>query len=116
MEEKNKIEELTGSIKQYVETRFDIIVLNLQDRISDVLSSVAATISVIVLGLFFILFLSAGLAWVIGLQLGNIATGFFSIAGVYLLLGLLVIANRDKWIKLPLINEFLKKVNINEKD
>lgn len=115
MEEKNKIEELAGSIKQYVETRFDLIVLNLQDRVSDVLSSVAATISVIVIALFFILFLSAGLAWVIGLKLGNIAAGFFIMAGVYLLMGLLVITNRNKWIKLPLINEFLKKVNINEK-
>lgn len=114
-EEKSKIEQIAGSLKQYVETRFDIIVLNLQDRVSDVLSSIAATISVIALVLFFILFMSAGAAWMIGAGIGNIAVGFFIVGGIYLIAGILVIVNKEKWIKLPLVNAFLKKVNINEK-
>lgn len=116
MDGKNKAEQLISNIKEYAETRFDIASLNIQDKVSDVLSSVASIAIVALLGIFIIFFSSVGAAWWIGQMLHNPSIGFFCIAGFYLLIAIVIILNRDKWIKLPIINAFLKKININEEN
>ncbi|MEO5570434.1 MAG: phage holin family protein [Bacteroidia bacterium] len=116
MEGKNKAEQFIGNIKEYAETRFDIILLNIQDKVSDVLSSIASVIVVAVLGIFIILFSSVGAAWWIGRMFHDPSIGFFCIAGFYLIVAIILILNLDKWIKLPIINALLKKININEEN
>jgi len=116
MEGKNKAEQLISNIKEYAETRLDIAALNVQDKVSDVLSSLASVIVVALLGIFILFFSSVGAAWWIGQTLNNSSIGFFCIAGFYLLIAIVIILNRDKWIKLPLINLLLKKININEEN
>ena len=116
MEEKNKFEQLFSNVKAYVETRFDIVVLNAQDRLSDVLSSVAAVFIMAVLSVFVIFFASIGAAWWIGQQMENASIGFFLVAAFYLLITVIIIMFKDKWIKLPVVNSLLRKININEAD
>ena len=114
MEGKNKVEQLISNIKEYAETRFDIAALNIQDKIADVLSSLTSVIVVALLGVFIIFFSSVGIAWWIGRMFHNPSIGFFCIAGFYLLIAIVIILNRNKWIKFPVINALLKKININE--
>ncbi len=116
MEEKNKAEQLLVSVKSYLETRFDIIVLNMEDRLSDILSSMATAMVLSVISLMVVLFLSIGMAWWIGIAMHNSSVGFFIVGGFYLLLVLVIYRFRYKWIKLPVINLLLKKMNINEND
>ena len=63
MEETNKIEKIFNDAKDYAETRFDIIVLNAQDKASGLISSFAVTIILGVLGFISIMFLSIDGAW-----------------------------------------------------
>jgi len=55
------------------------------------------------------------MAWWIGQTLEQPFLGFLIIGGFYLLLVLLVYANREKWIRTPVVNAFLKGV-MDEQD
>ncbi len=114
MEGINRLEELVSNLKQYAENWYDIRLLKIQDRLSDVLSSIASAIVIGIISLFIIFFISVGAAWWIGQAFNNPSMGFFCLAGFYFLLAVVIILFRDKWIKLPVINALLKKININE--
>jgi hypothetical protein len=116
MEELNKVEKLAGHIKEYAETRFDLIVLNVQDKITDILSSVVSSIIGTILTLFVLLFVSLGVALWLGEYFHSAFIGFFCIAGFYLVVAILVILNRKKWIKIPMINGLIKKMNAHEEN
>jgi len=114
MEEKNKLEKMFTDIKDYAETRFDIVVLNAQDKATHVISSMASAVILGTLGFFILLFLSVGAAWSLGEYLHSPSIGFFSIAGFYLLVALILYLNREKWIKMPIINSIIKKITFHE--
>ena len=49
MEGESKVEHLISNLKEYVETQYDLVVLNIQDKVSDILSSIAWVTMVAVL-------------------------------------------------------------------
>jgi hypothetical protein len=116
MEEQTKIEKMISDIKDYAETRLDIAVLDAQDKATQVISSAAASIIFGVFGVLILLFVSVGAAWSLGEYFNSPSIGFFSVAGFYLLVGGLLYLNREKWIKLPIINAILKKITFHEND
>jgi hypothetical protein len=116
MEEQNKLEKMVSDIKEYAETRFDIIVLNTQDKATHVISSIATSVILGVLGFFILVFVSIGGAWALGEYFNSPSIGFFSVAGFYLLVAILLYINREKWIQMPIINSILKKITFHEND
>jgi len=116
MEEKSKIEKIFTDIKDYAETRVDIVVLNIQDKATSVMSSMASAVILGTLGLIVLLFISLGGAWYLGEYFHSPSIGFFSIAGFYLILAAILFINREKWIKMPIINAILRKITYHEND
>ena len=116
MEGKEKIEQLISNVKEYAEVRADLFALKIQDKTSDILSSIAAIAIVSLLGVIIILFISIGSAWLIGQSMENPSMGFFIVGGFYFLLAVIIFYNRENWIKLPIVNAIIKKININEQD
>ena len=116
MEEKNNVERLLKHAEEYAETRFDLAVLNVQEKTGNVLSSVASGFLLTVFSLFVILFASIGGAWMLGEHFHDPSIGFFSIAGFYLVIAVLIYVNREKWIRLPIMNALIRKINIHEED
>jgi uncharacterized membrane protein len=116
MEEKNKIEKIFTNIKDYAETRLDIVVLNMQDKATGVISSIASAVILGALGLIALMFISIGGAWYLGEYLHSPSIGFFSVAGFYIIAATVLFINREKWIKLPIINSILKKITFHEND
>jgi len=116
MEEKSKLESMLGKIRKYAEARFDLAILNVQDKISDVFASIASVLLMVFIGFFVVLFISLGIAWYIGDRTGDPSMGFFSLAGFYLLLALVVYFTREKLIKTPIINALIKKITIHEEN
>jgi hypothetical protein len=114
MEVKDKLEKMFTDVKDYAETRFDIVVLDAQDKATNVISSMASAAILGMLSLFILMFLSIGAAWALGEYLNSPSIGFFSVGGFYLLTALLLYINREKWIKLPIINGILKKITFHE--
>lgn len=115
-EEKNETGKLIENLKDYVEIRYQIALLNMQDRMTDVVSSLVVGIVVVLLSTLVLVFVSIAVAIWLGSVINSLFLGFLCIAGFYLLLAILILANRDKWIKIPLINLLIKKINANEKD
>jgi uncharacterized membrane protein len=90
--------------------------LNIQDKSTGVISSIASAVILGTLGLIVLMFASIGAAWYLGEYLKNPSIGFFSVAGFYVVVGIILFIKREKWIKLPIINSILKKITYHEND
>jgi hypothetical protein len=115
MAEASKFTTLKDHIKEYAQQHIHLLTLNIYDKASKAISSIASALVFWMLIVFAVLFISLGCAWWIGQQLNNPFIGFLIIGGVYVIVTILVVANKDRWIRLPIINFFLKNIT-DEKD
>ncbi len=104
------IDSLIDRVKIYVETRIDLLRLKAIDKSSSFISLLVSMIIVILMSFLFIIFLSVGAALLLGEMLGKTYYGFFIVAGFYLLVGLILFALRDKWLKAPITNTMIKNL------
>ena len=113
MELKIKAEKLLSHIKEYLETRFNLATLSVREKISELLSSIAAAFVLGLLLIFIFLFAGIGTALWLGDYFQSTSIGFFCVTGFFVLITLLLFFNRDKWIKAPIIDAIIRKTNIN---
>ena len=106
---KDEIQHLLEKAEEYIKTRKDLLKLRLLSKASDIISSVIAKTITIFFFLFFFIILNIGLSILIGEWMGKIYLGFFVIAGLYMLLGIIINSAGDKWIKRPVANNLIKK-------
>ena len=99
---------LIGNLTGYLDTRIDIVKLELQQKASTVLVSTVHGAALAMLGLLFIIFVSifAGLA--LNSALDSPYWGFGIVAGVYLVLLVLVLVGVDKTAFQGIANKALK--------
>jgi hypothetical protein len=117
MEENNSghaFKNLFHHLKEYFEARFDLALLNAQDRFGDIVSSLASIVVLMLAGFLAFTLINIGLAMLIGKALDNLMAGFFILGGFYALVGLIIWLNQVKWIKYPVTNSLLSKINIHE--
>ncbi|GAA4351587.1 hypothetical protein GCM10023185_10360 [Hymenobacter saemangeumensis] len=100
----NLISNLTG----YLDTRIDLVRLELQEKVKSILVSTVHGVMLALLGLFFLIFLSifAGLA--LNDALDSHFWGFGIVAGFYLLLLVLVLLGVDKAAFQGVANNLMK--------
>ena len=72
----------------------------------DISSSLAAKLAITAVAIMFLLLLNIGFALWIGKLLGESYYGFFVIAFIYFLIGILIYSFRNNWIKKP-VNKFI---------
>ena len=104
------VDSLLERVKIYVETRIDLLKLKAIDKSSSFLSLLISMIIVILMSFIFIILLSVGIALFLGEMLGKTYYGFFIVAGFYLLVGLMLFAFRNKWMKIPIANSMIKNL------
>lgn len=112
MEEQTKIEELSDQLKSYLDTRYDLIVLNTSDKVSIVGSQFLAYLIIGILSLLFIVLFSIALSLYISSLYGNSFAGFFAVGGIYLVLTILLIVFK-KQVTTPFRNMIIRAV-LNE--
>src|SRR3569832_2835808 len=100
MEEKSKLDSLATHIKLYAEESFNLLLINLYEKVSRMISGATAAVIFAVFGIIVLLFGSIGLAIWVGKLLDETFLGFFIVAGFYLLIAFFLFYMRDKWIKL----------------
>lgn len=93
--------------EHYMKSSVELLKLKALDKSTDVLSDLTAGLAVIAFITMFFLILSIGAALWIGEALGKSYYGFFSVAGFYGLIGILLYAFRKEWIKEPLKNSII---------
>ena len=107
------LEDLLKKAMQYVRSSFELIRLQSIEKISDLISSFACIVLIVLLVTLFGLFLNIGLALYLGKILGETYFGFLVVAGIYLLFAILFFVFRKQLILSPLtdlvISKLLKK-------
>ncbi len=106
---KESIEAVFDTVGDFVDIKIDLFKLQAISKISEVVSSAIGSVAVMIFMLFFIILLNIGLALLIGEWLGKSYYGFFALAGLYLIAGLILGSLKDKWIKVPIANSIIKK-------
>ncbi len=113
---RDSAEDLFQQITEYFEARWNMAVLQTADKTADIVSSVVASLIVAVFGGMVLLFGSIALAWWIGESTGSVAAGFGYVALGYALLTVILISIRNKFIKLPILNTFIKRFYYKPED
>lgn len=106
------IEMLFQKAEQYAKTTVALYRLKVIDKASDVFASVASRMVIFLFSILFIILMTLGFALYIGDVLGKTYYGFFAVGGLYLLVSILLIANRKTLESLfnnYIINEIFKE-------
>jgi len=106
----NHFESLLSKAGDYAETRAKLLKLKVADKTSDTVSDAASTLVVWMFAVFFLLIFSTGMALLLGEWLGKNYYGFFIIAGVYGIAGIIFRVNRTRFIKTPVSNFIISKI------
>jgi len=104
-EEKN----LFAELKDYFQVRFDLIKIEFIERSSSLISRLITTVVVAFLSIFIFLFLSIGLALYLGGMAAHASSGFFIVAGIFVILLVVLRLIRKPAIEKPLINYQIKR-------
>ncbi|MEO8413805.1 MAG: hypothetical protein ABI472_09105 [Ginsengibacter sp.] len=104
------LEELFQKFKDYADVRMDLFKLKSINKISIFMSSIITMQILVILLVGVLLCITVGASLLIGEWVGKIYCGFFIVAGIYIIIGLVLYVNRGKWIKTPISNKLIKEM------
>ena len=93
-----KVDSLIGNLTGYVETRIELLKIEVTEDISRGLSNIIVFLLLAFVFAVFIVFISVAIALAIGENIGGFA-GFAIVSGFYLLLGGVLVWSRSSLIK-----------------
>ncbi len=105
------IDALFERTKDYVETRADLYRLKAIRKTAEVGSSLISKVIITLVFSSFFMMLNIAIGLWLGDVMGKLYLGFFTIAAFYLIVGIIVYANRHKILKLPIADSIIKKIN-----
>ncbi len=105
------IESLIDKLRNYGETRLELIKLKAINKSSGFVSVIVTYLVVIIILVCCFLFINIGIALLLGELLGKLYYGFFIVAAFYAVAGMILFKLKDKWIKTPVINMMLKELS-----
>lgn len=106
----NHMEKLTASVKEYVDLRIESVKLKTAEKSSLLVSNILAGLAVVMVLLFFIVFGGLALAFGLAALTGHTWLGFLIVALLFLLLGMIAWWGRERLIRLPLMNAFIRQL------
>lgn len=110
----DKIEGLVNQLKSYADTRIALAKLEGARKVSDVISSIVATLMVALIMFLFITMVSIAGAIALGKWFGSMPLGFLAVGVLYLLACIVIWKAREKMLQVPIMNGMLKKLFPNE--
>src|SRR3954471_18195492 len=90
-QESNFFTDTINLLKQYINDRITLIKLQSIEKISTLAASIAAGVTLALLGLFFLIFFSITLGFLFASWLDSNTAGFGIVAGIYLLLIIIIV-------------------------
>jgi hypothetical protein len=91
-----KIEDVVDNVTGYVESRIEVIKLDVKDQATEIGTATLVFGLVCFVGLMILGMLSVALALYLGSVLASFALGFVLVAGLYLLLAIGLLLSKDK--------------------
>lgn len=114
MEQYKSFQDVVDNIQKYAELQKHLLKLEVIEKVSEASATAAAGSVIFVFYLLVFLFFSIAMALLAGEWLGKWYLGFASIAFLYLIIALLLNLMKDKWLKTPIANTFVKTFLKNE--
>ncbi|HSH65280.1 MAG TPA: phage holin family protein [Bacteroidia bacterium] len=110
MEEQNKFEEVTESVKQYINTRYELMVLKTTEKVSNVGSEAVSVILIAKIAGLAILLLSFAVAFYLSCLVGDTYSGFLIVGGIYFIVTLILIGFRKSLLIKPFRNIIIRSM------
>jgi hypothetical protein len=107
------IETLFEKAQDYSKTSLELLKLNAIARSSDVTSTLMARLIIFMVVALSVMIINIGIAFWISDLPGNVWSGFFIVGTSYALLGLLLYVFRHQWMKNPIQNAIIAKMQQN---
>ncbi len=104
------VEDLYNKVKDYAETKLELYKLKAVSKVSGFLSTFIIMIILLLIFFTVILCISIGAALLIGKLLGAAFYGFFVIAALYIIIGLVLYSMRNNLIKRPISNKLIEEM------
>lgn len=109
--EQSPLERLFSDIKEYLNFQIKAVLTTVSKKGGDAVYVLVLAIALFMIGWFFLLIFSMGIAFGIAALLDSLFWGFMIVAGLYLLAGVLLWIGRDRVLKTPIVMMFLKFVD-----
>ena len=106
----NNVEELFEKLKDYADVRIDLFKLKSINKVSGFTSSVMTSLILLILLCGVLICITIGLGLWIGALIGKTYAGFFILGGIYIIIGLVLYAKREKLIKTRVSNKLIKEL------
>ncbi len=110
------IKELADTLKKYTDSSIQLMKLNAAERGSDIIANILAKISVVMILLFFLVFVSIVFSFVLGEWMGKKWAGFLVVAVCYFLAGIIIWAAGGRLIRIPIMNALIQQLFKKEED
>lgn len=109
-----KIEELIVSLKSYATTTIDIIKLEAAQHTSNLLANLISRLIIMLVIILFAFFFSLGISVYLSEFFDNNYIGLGIVAGLYLLLGIILIAGRKQFLIKPISDRIIHEIFKNQ--
>lgn len=108
------IEQLFQDTKDYIIAQRNLALTVISKKSADAFFVIITATLFLLIGWFFLIFLSFAAAYAIGNLIGITWLGFLIVAFLYFLLGVIAWINKDRWIKTPLLKLFFKLLSADK--
>lgn len=112
---KTKLEQLGEDALAYVETRIELVVLDVAERAANAAASAVSLILLLAFILLILFFSGMGVAIWLGGILNNPAAGYFIVAAFFIVSLVLLQLFAGSWVRDTIINKTLEEIQNNDK-
>lgn len=111
---KTPVEQLLQDTKDYIVAQRNLALTVLSKKGADAFFVIITSVVFLLIGWFFMIFLSFALAYALGNWIGYTSIGFLIVAALYFMIGLIAWINRDRWIRTPLLKLFFNLLSADK--
>ena len=112
----DKIEDLATHIKDYIQTRIELLKLRFAATTSKLISNLFSIIIVSLLILLFLAFLGVSTALYIGKTLDSYPLGFLIVSAIFLLTGIICWSLRERILRIPIMNSIISQLHAGKEE
>ena len=108
--ERTTLHDISDNIKEYIETRYELLSLKSADKVSKIGSSLGMALVIALLTVFFLMFLSIAGGIFLSMLLDSYIYGFLCLSLFYLILIVIVYTARKSLIINPIRNLLIREI------
>lgn len=102
--EKSSIHRIVSGIKRYVGLQREFVMLTLAEKLTIILTAILVTCIIMLLALLVLVFVSLTLSSLLAEMTGSEVLGYGIVSLFYIIVAIVVYANRGRWIANPIAN------------